>query len=74
MYRSWSEAECKRLGKETTSENQRGVLGRALHLIRFPSMTQEEFSIEVVPKDVLTKDEIISVFMNLCISSDQKYD
>lgn len=39
----------------------------------FISRSREEFSIEVVPTYVLTKDEIISVFMNLCIGSDQKY-
>ncbi|CAG7732507.1 unnamed protein product [Allacma fusca] len=69
---SWSEAECKRQEKELTPSSQREVLGRALHLIRFPSMTQEEFSIEVVPKEILSNEEIISVFMNLCISNEQK--
>ena len=37
-------------------------------------MTRQEFSVEVVPKEILSKDEIISVFMNLCIESEEKYD
>lgn len=36
--------ECHRRQLPVTSENQRQVLGRALHCIRFPLMTVEEFA------------------------------
>jgi len=66
----WTETECMRKGIEVTTSNRREVLGRALYLIRFPTMTKEEFSIEVVPTNILGKDEVIGIFMNLCITSD----
>lgn len=65
----WTEMECTRQDLEFTRENARSVLGRALYLLRFPTMAQEEFCIEVVPTDILNKDEIIGIFMNLCITS-----
>lgn len=72
LVRSWTESECQRQELPVSPENQRQVLGNALYLIRFPAMTREEFSIEVVPKGILNKEEIISVFMNLCISNEKK--
>lgn len=35
----WSEAECKRKGKNPNIENRRNVLGDALYQLRIPAMT-----------------------------------
>lgn len=40
----WAEAEAQRQQLQTTPENKRRVLGKALSLIRFPLMTIEEFA------------------------------
>ncbi len=41
----WAESECVRQGLSVTPQNQRSCLGRALHLVRFPLMTVEEFAV-----------------------------
>jgi len=72
---SWAIAECKRKEMDwSRPENQRQILDKCIYLIRFPAMTREEFSLEVVPKEILTKDEVISVFMCLCIGNEHKCD
>ncbi len=40
----WAEAEAHRQQLQSTPENKRRVLGKALNLIRFPLMTIEEFA------------------------------
>lgn len=40
----WSVEECRRRTLTVNAENQRTVLGRALHMIRFPLMTIDEFA------------------------------
>uniref|UniRef100_A0A8C9G1B4 BTB domain-containing protein n=1 Tax=Pavo cristatus TaxID=9049 RepID=A0A8C9G1B4_PAVCR len=41
---NWAEAECKRQGLPVTPRNKRNVLGKALYLVRIPTMTLEEFA------------------------------
>ncbi len=50
----WSAAECARKGLEQTAANKREALGPALHQIRFPAMSVEEFADEVVKYEILT--------------------
>ncbi len=50
----WSGAECHRRGLEPTADNRREALGPALHQIRFPAMSVQEFADEVVKFDMLT--------------------
>jgi hypothetical protein len=64
--------ECQRKGVEALASHRREALGRALYLIRFPTMSQEEFCLEVVPTEILNQDEIIGIFMNLCISNEKR--
>lgn len=40
----WSVEECRRRNLIVNADNQRIVLGRALHMIRFPLMTIDEFA------------------------------
>ncbi|KAL3085700.1 hypothetical protein niasHS_009641 [Heterodera schachtii] len=60
----WSDEQCAKNGKECTGENRREMLGPALYKIRFPLISLNDFSNRIVPSDVLTKDEMLSVFMS----------
>lgn len=59
----WSVAECHRRQLPVTSENQRQVLGRALHCIRFPLMTVEEFAQTAAQGGILTDREVVNLFL-----------
>lgn len=50
----WGDAECRRRGLPANPENLRKALSRALHLIRFPLMTVDEFANVVVQTEILT--------------------
>lgn len=50
---------------EITGENLRTVLGDALNLIRFPTMTPEEIATDVFPTGILTMPLIASIFISM---------
>ena len=56
----WAEAECTRQGRDVNPEQCREVLGDALYLIRFPTMTLNEF---VVQPGILSKQEIADILL-----------
>lgn len=60
----WAECECTRQQKPLTSENKRKVLRDALSLIRYPLMTVEEFAAGPAQSDLLTKDEVVEIFLH----------
>ena len=66
----WSEAECRRQGKDLTPENKRQVMGPALKLIRFHRMTREQIANEVAETKILTAKEILRLFF--CVNKSQK--
>ena len=62
---SWAAKRCEEKGKTLNGENKRCELGcDLLKSIRFTTMTPKEFSDVVLPKEILTKEEIIAVYKN----------
>ena len=59
----WAESECMRQSINTSPENQRKVLGRAMNLIRFPLMTVEEFAVGVAQSGILSDREVVELFL-----------
>ncbi|XP_035277692.1 BTB/POZ domain-containing protein 6-B-like isoform X1 [Anguilla anguilla] len=60
---SWAVAECKRRGLAPSSRNKRSVLGKALYLVRVPSMTLQEFADGAAQSDILTLEETHKIFL-----------
>ena len=59
----WAENDCKRRHLEPTCENKRNALGDALHLVRFPIMTAEEFANDAAQTGLLDNKESVSLFL-----------
>ncbi|XP_077179984.1 BTB/POZ domain-containing protein 6 isoform X3 [Paroedura picta] len=60
---NWAEAECRRQGLPVTPRNKRNVLGKALYLVRIPTMTLEEFANGAAQSDILTLEERHNIFL-----------
>ncbi|XP_064621360.1 BTB/POZ domain-containing protein 6-B-like [Lineus longissimus] len=60
----WAETECTRRGIEHTDENKRRVLGRALYLLRLPTMKLDEFANGPAQSHILTLQETNDIFLH----------
>ncbi|KAL3085411.1 hypothetical protein niasHT_036521 [Heterodera trifolii] len=65
----WADSKCRENGIESSAENRRAVLGPALFKIRFPRLSNEEFSKKIFPSDVLSKDEVIAIYLFKSLSN-----
>ncbi|XP_030573237.1 BTB/POZ domain-containing protein 6-B isoform X2 [Drosophila novamexicana] len=61
---NWAINACEKMSIDETSPNKRRVLGQALHLIRIPTMTLEEFANGVAQTGILTSQETIDMFLH----------
>ncbi len=62
----WATKECERQGLAADGAIKRRVLGgEAIHVVRFPTMKQEDFASVVLDSDILSKEEIVSIIKNL---------
>ncbi|GAB6027789.1 BTB/POZ domain-containing protein 3 [Chamberlinius hualienensis] len=66
---NWSTAECSRREIETTAENRRRVLDKALNLIRIPTMSLEEFANCPAQSGIFTLQETNDIFLHYTASN-----
>uniref|UniRef100_A0A914IGP0 BTB domain-containing protein n=1 Tax=Globodera rostochiensis TaxID=31243 RepID=A0A914IGP0_GLORO len=61
----WADEKCHQNGKERSAANSREMLGPALFKIRFPLISQDDFSDKIVPSRVLSETEKLSIVLHL---------
>ncbi|XP_071800936.1 BTB/POZ domain-containing protein 6-B-like [Asterias amurensis] len=59
----WADAECNRKGMHPNPENKRKVLGKALYLVRIPTVPVTEFANDAAQSGLLTLMETTNVFL-----------
>uniref|UniRef100_A0A8C5UVV5 BTB domain-containing protein n=1 Tax=Microcebus murinus TaxID=30608 RepID=A0A8C5UVV5_MICMU len=60
---NWAEVECQRQDLALSIENKRKVLGKALYLIRIPTMALDDFANGAAQSGVLTLNETSDIFL-----------
>jgi len=68
----WAAAQVKRAGKKVDGPNKREALGNALQLIRFPQIEMTDLCTKVQPTNVLTQEELLSLFTYSAAPEDAK--
>ncbi|XP_077477773.1 BTB/POZ domain-containing protein 6-B-like [Stigmatopora argus] len=71
---AWGAAECHRQELVPAAHNLRQVLGKALFLLRIPTMSLEEFADGAAQSDVLTLEETRNVFLWFTASNKPRLD
>ncbi|XP_013100014.1 BTB/POZ domain-containing protein 6-B isoform X3 [Stomoxys calcitrans] len=61
---NWAQNCCQKMSIECNPQNMRKVLGQALHLIRIPTMSLDEFANGVAQTGILTSQETIDMFLH----------
>lgn len=60
---SWADAECQRQELTSSTDNKRKVLGKAMYLIRIPTMALDDFANGAAQSGVLTLAETNDIFL-----------
>ncbi|XP_041106802.1 BTB/POZ domain-containing protein 3-like isoform X1 [Polyodon spathula] len=60
---NWAEVECQRQEMTVTIDNKRKVLGKAVYLIRIPTMALDDFANGAAQSGVLTLNETNDIFL-----------
>lgn len=59
----WAGKECERRKLEANKPNMRKVLQPILPYIRFPTMTMEDVTLQVAPTELLSKDQLLALYV-----------
>ncbi len=70
----WAQNKCQQLKKSTEGANLREVLDDKIFLIRFPTMSVDEFSNVVAPYDVLSSYEGYQVLLYITAKTNKRAD
>nr|XP_061843446.1 BTB/POZ domain-containing protein 6-B-like [Nerophis lumbriciformis] len=70
----WAAAECQRQGLGPTTRNKRQALGKALFMVRIPTMSLEEFADGAAQSDILTLEETHNMFLWYTAANKPKVD
>ncbi|KAL3106932.1 hypothetical protein niasHT_012760 [Heterodera trifolii] len=63
----WADEQCRQNDIECSAKNRREILGPALFKIRLPLIPKEEFTESIVSTDVLTAEEVDSIYSSFPI-------
>ncbi|XP_041372635.1 BTB/POZ domain-containing protein 3-like [Gigantopelta aegis] len=66
---AWSEAECRRQGREVTPENRRSVIGDSVHLVRYSTINPKYFVQKVSLSSLLTEAEENKILRSFIIQN-----
>ena len=58
----WAKKRCRAEGLEPTGEAMRRALGNVEDLVRWPTISQQDFAFYVEPTDMLTDKESLDIF------------
>lgn len=67
---NWAANQCRKQNIPENDENIRSVLGDVIFAIRFPLMDVEYFAKNITVKNILSKDELLSVFQSIHTKSE----
>lgn len=65
---SWGKLHCQKRGLAVNPTNVRSVANSLLMLVRYPTMVPRDFGTVVVPSQLLTLEEILSVYVAMGMS------
>jgi len=68
----WAAAQVKKTGKKADGPAKREVLGTTLNLIRFPLIEMTDLCTKVQPANVLSQEELLSLFTYAAAPEDAK--
>jgi len=63
---AWAANQCEKKQLESNVENKRKLLKEIFYNIRFTCMDKEQFSLQVVPTQILTMEESLMIFTFWC--------
>jgi len=68
----WGAAECKRQGKEGTTDQVKEVLTRITPLIRFPIMQLEDIAGQIAPSGFVSQEGLLELFRWVSITDEKE--
>jgi len=68
----WGQAECKRQGKDASTDNVKEVLTKIIPLVRFPIMNLEDIAGQVAPSGFVSQEGLLELFRWVSITDEKE--